>query len=126
MGGNSHLFVFMAKIKAREKGARFECSLADFFRSLGYSECVTSRSESKRLDDLGVDLCYTDPWQVQAKAVENLGSGHTTLQKMPKTKGKINLLFHKKNYQGTIVSMTQQDFTKILTLLIDNGIIKPK
>lgn len=112
------------RINVRAKGHNLERRLAQIFRELGYTECLTSRLESKRQDDLGVDLCHTGHWQIQAKANENLGSGHKFLAKMPQKKGKCNLLFHKKNNQGTIVSMMEEDFFIILKAMIKCGIIK--
>jgi hypothetical protein len=102
----------MAKINARKKGHAFELVVRDFFRELGYNECVSSRSESKNMDDKGVDLCYTGPFYVQAKAVENLGSIHNVLAKMPKEE-KMNVVFHKRNRQGVIVAMDIETFKKL-------------
>lgn len=108
---------------ARIKGHAFELAMAKWFKELGWEECVTSRSESKRLDDKGVDLCYTKPFNVQLKAVENLGSAHKTLAGMPKDSN-YNLVFHKKNRQGITVSMSIDDFQEIVEMLITNNIIK--
>lgn len=113
----------MAKINPRAKGHSLERRLAKKFREIGYDECLTSRLESKRQDDLGIDLCHTGPWQIQAKAVENLGSCHSILAKMPQTKGKYNVVFHKKNHQGTTVAIMEDDFFTLLKLLVDNKLI---
>lgn len=110
---------------ARVKGHTFERQIADVFRELGWTSCVTSRSESKRKDDQGIDLCYTDPFNIQAKAVEKLGSVHDILASMP-VDHNYNLVFHKRNRKGTIVSMTIEDFKDILEILITNQTIKPK
>jgi hypothetical protein len=96
---------------ARQKGHSFELQIRDFFRELGYNDCVSSRSESKNLDDKGVDLCYTGDFHVQCKATEQLGSMHKILASMPNEK--INLVFHKRNRQGVVVAMTIEDFKKI-------------
>ena len=114
----------MARINVREKGHKLERYIAQLFRQLGFTECLTSRLESKRQDDLGIDLCYTGPFQIQAKAQENLGSSHKYLAMMPQKKGKYNLVWHKKNYQGSVVSMTEEDFVTIVKLMIKHGIIK--
>jgi hypothetical protein len=116
----------MAKNKSRNKGHAFERELAQLWRELGYSKCKTSRYESKALDDMKVDLTNTHPFYVQAKNVENLGSAHKVLASMPNEKEKINIVFHKKIRQGTIVSMMQDDFINLLQLMIKCGIIKPK
>lgn len=98
----------MAKINARKKGHTYELQIRDFFIDLGFKECVSSRLESKRMDDMKVDLCYTGPFHVQCKAIENLGSSHKVLAEMPKDK--MPVVFHKKNRQGTVVSMSMETF----------------
>ncbi len=109
-------------INPRKKGHAYELQIRDFFKELGWTDCVTSRLESKRADDAGVDLCFTNPFNVQAKAVENLGSIHAVLNRMP-VDSKINVVFHKKNRQGTIVAMTQEDFKRIIILLKSKELI---
>lgn len=113
------------KINARKKGHAYELQVRDLFKKLGWERCVSSRSESKNKDDAGIDLCFTDPFSIQAKAVEKLGSIHDILDSMPKDSN-FNLVFHKRNRKGTIVAMSVEDFTEILQLLINNQIIKPK
>jgi hypothetical protein len=107
---------------ARQKGHSFELQIRDFFKELGYEKCVSSRSESKNKDDQGVDLCYTGPFNVQCKAVENLGSMHRVLSEMPQDSN-YNIVFHKRNRQGTVVAMTIEDFKEIIQMLTQNQII---
>ena len=114
----------MPKINTRAKGHALERRLMNLFIELGWTKCKTARNESKTTDDSGVDLCFTHPFQIQAKAVENLGALHNVLKKMPQDKDKINLVWHKKNNQGSVVGMIEEDFLKILSLLLDSGIIK--
>ena len=117
----------MAKINARKKGHTFELAIRDVFKDLGYIDCVSSRSESKNLDDKGVDLCYTGPFHVQCKAVENLGSIHKILAAMPKEK--LNLVFHKRNRQGVIVAMELDTFLALAREFptgLNNSIIEHK
>lgn len=110
---------------ARQKGHTFERDMAEWFRSLGWMRCVTSRAESKTKDDQKIDLCFTDPFNVQAKAVENLGSVHKVLSEMPNDSF-YNVVLHKRNRQGVIVAMDLDDFREIIEMLINNQIIKPK
>lgn len=112
----------MPKINARKKGHAYELQVRDLFKELGWPDCVSSRLESKRADDAGVDLCFTDPFNVQAKAVENLGSLHVVLAHMPND-NKLNVVFHKRNRQGSVVCMGEESFKKIVTLLKSNGLI---
>ena len=109
-------------INPRKKGHTYELQIHDLFKKLGWPDCVTSRLESKRADDAGVDLCFTDPFNIQAKAVENLGSIHKVLEHMPND-NKFNVVFHKRNRQGTIVAMSQEDFERIIILLKQNNLI---
>ena len=111
-------------LNSRKKGHSYELQIRDYFRELGWSKAVSSRSESKNKDDQGVDLCYTEPFNIQAKAVEKLGSIHDILARMPNDSN-YNLVFHKRNRKGTIVAMTLEDFTELLQSLISNQIIKP-
>lgn len=111
-------------INAKHKGNRFELDIRDWFKELGWTRAVSSRSESKSKDDKGIDLCYTEPFEVQCKHVEKLGSIHDILAKMPKGTH-YNLVFHKRNRKGTIVAMTIEDFRELLQMLITNQIIKP-
>lgn len=115
----------MSKIKSpRAKGHKYELDIVKIFKELGW-DCVTSRSESKRTDDAGVDICYTSPFSIQAKAWESAPSYHKVLASMPRKKGNYNLLFHKRNRQGSVVVMTQEDFLEILEMLVVNKIITP-
>jgi hypothetical protein len=111
-------------INSRKKGHGYELQIRDWFRKLGWTKAVSSRSESKNKDDQGIDLCFTDPFNIQAKAVEKLGSIHDILAKMPQDQN-YNVVFHKKNRKGTIVAMTIEDFEELLEILITNQIIKP-
>lgn len=107
----------MPKINARAKGHTYERDVARKFREAGFPDCVTSRLESKRMDDLGVDLCYTAPWLVQCKAVEKLGPVHDLLQRMPS--GGMPVIFHKRSRKGTVVSMREEDFWRVVALIRD-------
>jgi len=108
----------MSKINARQKGHAYERKVAQEMRDLGFEKCLTSRLESKRMDDAGVDLCYTDPFYIQLKATENYPKFHHLLfEKMPQEDDKINVVMNKKNRKGEIVVMSKEDFYKIIELL---------
>lgn len=112
----------MSRSSARNKGFSFERRLAKLFREIGY-ECTTSRFSAKEQDYLGVDLVGTGIWSVQAKAVEKLGSIHKILDNMPDD-GRIRTVFHKRNRQGVIVALKEEDFFNIVKLLLDAKVIK--
>ena len=101
-------------INSRDKGHAYERKLAKEFRKLGYAECRTSREVSKIRDNMGVDLCGLPDFNVQAKAVEKLGSVHEILKSMPKEEGVTNVVFHKRNRKGEVVSIKKEDFYKLI------------
>lgn len=68
------------------------------------------------LDDQKVDLTHTDPWFTQCKAQERGIYPHDILDSMPRTDN-INVLFHKRNRKGEVVSMRKEDFYKVVKLV---------
>lgn len=100
----------------RVKGHAYERKLAKEFRDLGWIDCKTSRYESRMIDDLKVDLTNTKPFNIQAKAVERLGSYHKILDEMPKDTN-YNLIFHKRNNKGEVVVMSKDDFYELVNML---------
>lgn len=87
----------------------------------GFSECQTSRNESKKRDDEKVDLCGTEPFNIQCKAVQSINL-HTVLSEMP-DESNYNLVFHKRDRKGEVVAMMKEDFYELLDMLIKNKII---
>lgn len=47
-----------------------------------FPDIVTSRSESKRTDDKGIDFCYTEPFQFQFKTYSKTVNYHKIMNKM--------------------------------------------
>jgi hypothetical protein len=41
-------------------------------KGLGFSKAVSSRSESRNKDNAGIDICNTDPLQIQCKLTKQL------------------------------------------------------
>lgn len=98
-------------INSRKKGNSYELAVIKKFKESGWEDACSSRSESKKADDSGVDICFL-PINVQCKAVEKLGSLHNIISSMPKDKP--NVVFHKKNRQGTIVAVEEEFFFTLL------------
>jgi hypothetical protein len=122
----------------RNKGHSAERHYASLFRglSVAFEKCKTSRAASRLHDDSGIDLCFTEPFNIQIKAgkqrgliiskelakikeevVKNFPSHYPELNNM-------NILIHRKdtgrgrkrNEFDEIVSMTLKDFTELLKL----------
>lgn len=99
---------------AKQKGHDYERKIRNEMLELGFfPECETSRNESRKKDGEKVDLCYTDPFNIQCKAQEKMGLVHNILRDMPDD-GNINLVFDKRNYKGEVVCMKKEDFYRIL------------
>lgn len=110
----------------KKKGNNYELKIIKLMKQLGFKRAVSSRAQSRNLDALGVDIVNTDPFLIQCKAWESAPSYHKVLSSMPQHKGKYNLVFHKRNNQGSVVVMTEEDFIELLEMLISNKIINPK
>jgi len=105
-------------INSRAKGHAYELQIVNRLKELGY-DAVTSRSESKRMDDLGVDIIDNTDFYIQCKAVEKLKpSLHDILKRMP-TK-KVPVVYHKRNGKGTICVLRQKDFERLLLIQTRN------
>ena len=66
-----------SKAYSRNKGHSYETKIAKELRELGFTGVVTSRSESKSMDDNKVDLIDTDnklPCAIQLKCTQSIPS----------------------------------------------------
>jgi Holliday junction resolvase len=96
----------------RRKGHGYERKIVQEFKEMGWTEAVTSRLESKRADDNGIDLCYTDPFAIQCK--NSKAVNYIKVLDHMVVKDKLKVVFHKKD-RTELVVMTKADFYKILT-----------
>lgn len=110
-------------INARKKGHAFELEVVKWMKEAGYEEAMTTRLGSKMLDDQKQDIMNTGNLIIQCKAVESLNV-HKAYNEMPDKKGMFNILFHKKNRQGTLVTMSKDDWLEWLGMLLQNDILK--
>lgn len=104
-------------INARNKGHTFERKFVEYLKIYGY-EAVTSRSESKRMDDKGVDIIDNTPFYFQCKAVERSINNHDIINRMPTEK--MPVVVHKKNNKGTLVTMKLEHFANLLLFRHDD------
>ncbi len=101
----------MKLINAKAKGNAFEVLIAQELRDLGY-KAVTSRFESKSLDDQGVDLVDDTDFYFQLKRVEALRPCDDILVSMPKDKTRT--VIHKRSQKPAVVSMLWTDFKALM------------
>lgn len=110
-------------INSRKKGHAFELEVVKWMREAGFDEAITTRLGSKMLDDQKQDIMNTGNLIIQCKAVESLNV-HKAYNEMPNKEGMFNILMHKKNRQGTLVTMGKDDWLEWLQMLMTNDILK--
>lgn len=106
-------------INSRDKGKRFERKMANIWRNMFGGEVERSSFASKKLDDMGVDLTNTDPYNLQLKAHERSINIHDILEAMPKDTN-YNVVIHKRNHQEPIAALHLSDFLELVEMLKAN------
>ena len=109
-------------INSREKGKRFELKMAKIWRQMFGGEVERSSFASKKLDDMGVDLTNTEPYNLQLKARERSLNIHDILERMPEDNN-YNIVIHKRNHQEPIAAMHLSDFLEMVETLKANHLI---
>lgn len=112
----SILSIFYEKMtNSRTKWHNYERIIAKEYRER-YPQSCTSRAESKNTDDKGIDLCFTDRWQVQCKSYRNfpVAEAIRTLKRMPKGD---NILHIKITSVGEAVVMDKDTRYSLLSQL---------
>ena len=109
-------------INARDKGKRFELKIAKVWQRLFGGEPERTSYASKKLDDMGVDLTDTDPFNIQCKAVESSINYHAILERMPHGRN-VNLIVHKRNHQPVVAAMYLEDLLELLQSMKREGIL---
>jgi hypothetical protein len=104
-------------INSRKKGHALEHKIVNEFLDLGFAEAMTTRLGSKYLDDQKIDIMNVGIFRPQCKAVERLNV-HAAYNELPQGDNAVPLLFHKKNRQGTLVTMSAYDFFRLLETMI--------
>lgn len=92
--------------KSKNKGSAFETEIVNKLKELGYTGCVRSASESKRIDNAKMDIYDTEhklPINIQAKNTQNLPNYFTIRDACP-DKSKPFCLFWKKAAEGGVSS----------------------
>lgn len=105
----------------RTAGHNFERKIIKELKQLGFKDAVSSRSESRNMDDKKVDICNTPGWYFQCKTSINNPQYDKILHEMPDD-GNTNVILHQKTKkankkfmpQGDYVVMKKEDFYKLL------------
>jgi lipopolysaccharide export system protein LptA len=112
----------MGTSRNRNAGHSFELEVIKDLKEW-YPDAVSSRSESRNLDNQKVDICYTGDIHIQCKNTTIKPDYHKIINQMPSDKKRV--IVHKltkkvsKNFvkQGQYVIMKYEDFLDILKQL---------
>lgn len=106
----------VAKIKSKDKGARFERELASRFREYGYTGSRRTAQYCGSTGDAS-DVVGLNGLHIEAKHQEkmHLYDWMAQAKRDAKASGKdvLPAVFHKKNYAEILVTMTLDDFMQI-------------
>jgi len=114
----------------RTAGHDYERDTAAAYRDAGFPSAVTSRSESKRLDDAGIDLCFTGPVAVQCKRTANQPNYIKLLGRMNESLKKLNMpgqypvVHHRRSREAATVTLLESDWLEIVGQLVAEGVWK--
>jgi hypothetical protein len=104
----------------RTAGHNWEREVIKDLKKLGYKTAVSSRYESKRADDAGIDIVGTGPFNFQCKNETKRPDYHKLITEMPDG---INVVLHKYtkksdggkfNCQGKYAMMDYETFMTLL------------
>lgn len=104
----------MAKIRSKDKGARFERELASKFREYGYTGSRRTAQYCGNTGDAS-DVVGLNGLHIEAKHQEkmHLYDWMAQAKRDAEASGNIPAVFHKKNYAEILVTMTLDDFMTI-------------
>lgn len=110
-------------VNSRNKGHSFELETMHEYRKW-FPKCLTSRNESRSRDAEKVDLCYTDPFNIQCKNYANFSWAKAieTIKEMP-DESNYNILHLKITRKGDLICMSKEDWYEIVWILKSNEII---
>jgi hypothetical protein len=115
----------------RRSGHVFEREIVNVWKALGYSNTCTSRSESKSLDDDGVDLCFTQPFAIQCKRTVSqpnfralINGIEKNLKKRSDWAGAIPVVYHKRKGEKPTVTLAASDFEELIQTMKTERILK--
>ena len=109
-------------INSRDKGKRFELKMAKLWMRLFGGDVERTSFASKKLDDMGVDLTNTPPFNLQCKAHERSLNIHEILERMP-LDNNYNVVIHKRNHQPPIAALHLEDFLELVQMLKQNNVL---
>lgn len=111
----------------RTAGHNWEREVIKDLKKIGFANAVSARYESKRLDDAGVDIVNTGPFNMQCKNESKRPDYHKLITEMP---AGVNLVLHKFTKktdkgkfttQGKYVIMEYSEFLDLLETYVETN-----
>lgn len=103
---NDSTFRSYAARKSKQKGSNWEYELRDKFKELGYEDCITSRGESKNMDNSKIDIISNSlPFYCQAKNTTNTPSYFNISDACPYKDKPFVVCWKKSDEQGKAVAI---------------------
>jgi hypothetical protein len=115
----------LGALRNRTAGHNFERKVVNDLKAIGYDSAVSSRFESRRLDDSGVDICNTSPFHIQCKNMQGNIDYQKFLEDINPPEGfEMRVLLHKKTKkvktrfmpEGIFAIMYYEDFLRLAEL----------
>jgi len=116
----------MATNRNRTAGHNFERAIVNELKELGHEDVVTSRAESRNMDNAGVDIFGKEfPFYIQCKNSKTYQKIHELVTSDLLPKDKPTIVFQRKTKkvvtkfvtEGDYVSMSKETFYEILKQL---------
>lgn len=97
--------------KSKNKGSHWEYDLVKMFKEAGYEDCVTSRGESRNLDNSKIDIVSDSlPFYCQAKNLANTPSYFKISDECPLKDKPFVICWKKSNEQGKAIAMIPMEY----------------
>ena len=93
----------------RSAGHRFERLCVNWCKEHGFEKAVSSRMESRSRDNAKVDICYTEPFNIQCKSMASKLDYEVVLDEMPNEENNFNVIFHRKLKKANKTFKTVED-----------------
>lgn len=109
-------------MRNKTEGNRYELQIIKEHKELGYTDCVSSRAESRQLDNDGIDVVSNQlPYYIQCKS-STTRPNYAALIKECKRKDRPLIIFHKHTRKaktkfvrdGEYVLMTKEAFYDLI------------
>lgn len=94
----------------RTAGNKYELDVIKKLKGVGYTDAVSSRSESRRRDAAGIDICYSGPWAIQCKSMSKIPNYHKLIKEMKYDEGEVPVVVHNYTKKAVVNFISQEEY----------------